>query len=421
MQLELLTVGTELLLGHTVDTNSAEIGRRAAAAGVRVVRRTSVGDGAPEIAEALAAALGRTGAVLSTGGLGPTSDDITKAAVCERLGLALRFDPQVWDQLVARFARLGRTPSPANRSQAMVPEGAVVLPNRWGTAPGLWLEGPWGLAILLPGVPLEMRMLLEHEVIPRLAARAGGEVVRSRVVRTTAIPESSLADRLGDVERLIHPVTLAYLPGVEGVDLRLTAWRLPAEAAEALLERGARLVAERAGEHAYAEGDVTLAEVVVALLRERGWRVALGESCTGGLLAGRLTDVPGSSAVLDGAVVAYANRVKEQDLGVPAALLAEHGAVSEPVAAAMASGARARFGAEVGVGVTGIAGPGGGTPEKPVGTVCIALADATGVSTSRLVLPGARGEVRARAVQAALFLLRQRLRSSDGASVGTPI
>ncbi|MCU0620014.1 MAG: competence/damage-inducible protein A [Gemmatimonadales bacterium] len=421
MHLELLTVGTELLLGFTVDTNSAEIGRRAAAVGVRVVRRTSVGDAGSEIAEGVAAALARSGAVLTTGGLGPTSDDVTKTAVCERLGLALRFDEATWARLVERFARLGRTPSPANRSQAMVPDGATVLPNRWGTAPGLWLEGAWGLVIMLPGVPLEMRMLLEHEVVPRLAARTGERVVRSRVVRTAGIPESTLADRLGDVETVVAPATLAYLPGIEGVDLRLTAWQLPAAEADAVLARGERVLLERAREYAYGVGDSSLAEVVVNALRAARRRVAVGESCTGGLLAGRITDVAGSSEVFDGGVVAYANEVKQRDLGVAGALLEAHGAVSEPVAAAMADGVRARFGVEFGLAVTGIAGPGGGSPAKPVGTVWFAVAGPDGTTTHHAVLPGTRPEVRARAAQTALLLLWRRLGAAHGADIGLPV
>jgi nicotinamide-nucleotide amidase len=421
VNLELVTVGTELLLGFTVDTNSAEIARRAGAIGVRVVRRTSVGDTDAEIGGAVLEALGRTGAVLSTGGLGPTSDDVTKTAVAAALGLPLRFADHVWDDLLARYQGLGRTPSPSNRSQAMVPEGAVVLRNRWGTAPGLWIDSPRGLVIMLPGVPREMRMLLEHEVLPRLAERAGGRVVRSRTVRTTAIPESTLADRLGDIEQAVVPATLAYLPGVEGVDLRLTVRGLESEESDRVLERACAEVARRAGEFVYAMDESSLAERLVGALRTRGRRVAVAESCTGGLLGGRITDVPGSSDVFEGGVIAYANAVKLRELGVPQAVLDAQGAVSEPVARAMAEAARTRFGTDYGVGITGIAGPGGGTPEKPVGLVWFALAAPEGTTAHRSIFPGSREEIRARAAQTGLYLLYRRLGTVPSAAVEYPV
>src|SRR5215210_1203078 len=247
--LELVTIGTELLLGLTVDTNGAEIARAMAAVGVGIVRRTSVSDRPEDIRGAVEQALSRTGAVLTTGGLGPTRDDISKKVVAELFGMPLDFDEEVWRQLVERFASLGRTPVASNRSQAEVPRGATVLRNRWGTAPGLWLEGPAGLVIMLPGVPGEMRNLLEHEVVPRLAARSRGLVTRSRQVRTTGIPESTLAERMGDIEREIAPLTLAYLPGLDGVDLRVSAWQLPPEEADARLATAVHLLTERGGEH----------------------------------------------------------------------------------------------------------------------------------------------------------------------------
>jgi nicotinamide-nucleotide amidase len=421
VNIELVTVGTELLLGFTVDTNSAEIARRAGSIGVRVVRRTSVGDTEAEIGGAVLEALGRTGAVLSTGGLGPTSDDVTKTAVAAALGLPLRFADHVWDDLLERYQGLGRTPSPSNRSQAMVPEGAVVLHNRWGTAPGLWIDSPRGLVIMLPGVPREMRMLLEHEVLPRLAERAGGRVVRSRTVRTTAIPESTLADRLGDIEQAVAPATLAYLPGVEGVDLRLTAWGLESDESDRVLERACAEVARRAGEQVYAMDESSLAERLVDALRTRGRRVAVAESCTGGLLGGRITDVPGSSDVFDGGVIAYANAVKLRELGVAQAMLDADGAVSEPVACAMAEAARTRFGTDYGIGVTGIAGPGGGTPEKPVGLAWFAVAGPDGTTAHRSIFPGSREEIRARAAQTALFLLYRRLGAGTTGAVEYPL
>ncbi len=413
MDLELVTVGTELLLGFTVDTNGAELGRVLAGAGVRVVRRTSVGDGAPEIRAAVGEALARTGAVLTTGGLGPTRDDITKAIVAEHFGVPLEFREDLWSALLARFQRVGRAPTENNRCQAEVPRGATVLVNRWGSAPGLWLEGPLpdgrpGLAILLPGVPREMRKLLEHEVMPRLAPRAGGRVIRSRTLRTSGIPESALAERLGDVEQVIAPLTLAYLPGMSGVDLRVTAWDFAPEEADRRLDEALDLLESRAV-GVFGRDEADLAAVVLGRLRATGQTVVTAESCTGGLLGARITSVPGSSAAYPGGFVAYDNRIKVEQLGVPADILAAHGAVSEPVAAAMAEGVRARLGGDWALGVTGVAGPDGGTREKPVGLVWIALAGPEGTTTRQLRLFGSREEVRMRAAEAALSLLFARL------------
>ncbi len=421
MEIEIITIGTELLLGYTLDSNGAEIARALGEHGIRVVRRTSVGDRAEAIRDAVADALRRTGAVLTTGGLGPTRDDISKRAVADLLGAPLVFDEAVWEALVARFAKLGRVPVASNRVQADVPQGAMVLPNPWGTAPGLWLEAPQlspaegsgGIVIMLPGVPREMRNLLQHEVIPRLIARGSETVVRSFTVRTSGIPESTLAERLGEIETAIAPLTLAYLPGEEGVDLRLTAWGLPPGEAATRLRTAADLLRERAGEHVYGEGDVDLAGLVLEAARSRGVRIGAAESCTGGLLGKRLTDVPGSSDVFKGAIVAYDNTLKTSLLDVPAELLVRHGAVSEEVSRAMANGALARLGVDLALAVTGIAGPGGGSAEKPVGTIWLATASDGAVAAKHIVLPGSRAEVRARAAQAGLFLMLRRLQRAE--------
>ncbi len=414
MSIELVTIGTELLLGMTVDTNGAEIARELAARGIRVTRRTSVTDDADEIRSAVEEALRRTGAVLTTGGLGPTRDDITKKVVADIFNAPLRFDENVWGMLLARFARLERTPAESNRSQAEVPNGAVVLPNRWGTAPGLWLEGAPGLVIMLPGVPLEMRRLLEHEVLPRLGSRGSGSVIRSLLVRTSGVPESTLAEKIGHIEREIAPVTMAYLPGLEGVDLRLSAWELPPAEADSCLAAAAALLRAKVGSDVYGEGDCDLAALVLQKARARGVRLAVAESCTGGLVGTRLTEVPGSSDVFVGGVIAYDNALKRDLLGVSDSTLAEHGAVSEAVVRAMTVGAIQRLGASAAVAVTGIAGPGGGSHDKPVGTVWLGSALDGDVQSRRSMFPGTRHEIRARAAQAALLLLYRRLsRAAD--------
>jgi nicotinamide-nucleotide amidase len=244
---------------------------------------------------------------------------------------------------------------------------------------------------------------------PRLAGRAPDAVVRSAVVRTTAIPESTLAERMGDIELEIAPLTLAYLPGTHGVDLRLTAWGLEPAEADRRLRAAAALLTARAGEHAYGEGDEDLAAVVLERARRAGLSLGAAESCTGGLVGGRITDVPGSSDVFAGGVVCYADRLKTELLDVPPSLIAEHGAVSEPVARAMAEGARRRIGVDLAVSVTGIAGPAGGTDTKPVGTVWFAVASPADTDSRRIVFLGSRREIRERAAQTALFLLNRRL------------
>lgn len=409
MHIELVTIGNELLLGFTVDSNGAEIARALSELGVDVVRRTAVPDRPRDITTAVAEGLRRTGAVLTTGGLGPTRDDVSKAAVAELYGMDLEFDDTVWSDIVARFARVQRAPAASNRGQAQVPRGATVLRNQWGTAPGLWLEGPLGLTVMLPGVPSEMRKLLQLEVLPRLAARASGAVVRSLLVRTTAIAESALAERLGEIEREIAPLSLAYLPGTEGVDLRITAWSLEPADADRRLRAAAALARGRAGEHVYGEGDADLAAIVIDRARGAGHSLGVAESCTAGLVGARLTDVPGSSDVFAGGFICYSDRLKTELLGVPPALLAGHGAVSEAAARAMAEGARARTGVDVAVSITGIAGPGGGSEEKPVGTVWFALATSGKTEARRVVFLGSRREIRERAAQMALFLVHRRL------------
>lgn len=400
--IELVTVGHELLLGHTVDTNAAYAGQRFANVGVRVVRRATVGDNPADIAEAVGNALDRTGLVLTTGGLGPTRDDITKHVVSELLGLPLAFDDEVWSALLARWQRIGRTPSESNRTQAMVPLGATVLPNRWGTAPGLWITSPRGIVIMLPGVPNEMRNLLDHEVVPRLVDQGGG-VVRSRTLRTAGIAESALAERIDLLEAELAPLTLAYLPDVAGVDLRLTAWQLPAGEADARLAVAAARLRELAGQWIYGEGDDDLAAVLLAAARAVGRRIAVAESCTGGLLGGRITAIPGSSDCFLGGVIAYHDAVKTALLGVEAELISRHGAVSDEVAAAMVRGVAKRTGADLALSITGIAGPDGGSEEKPVGTIWFGVLDCNKVTTFRVGFPGTRFEIRARAVQAGLL------------------
>jgi nicotinamide-nucleotide amidase len=407
--LEIVAIGDELLLGETIDTNSAWLSRELATHGIRVVRRATTGDDADAIRSVVAEALERTGAVVCTGGLGPTRDDRTRPVVSELFGRALAIDHALLAALEARFTALGRDMAASNRCQAEVPAGAVVLPNANGTAPGLILTREDGaFAALLPGPPRELRAMFSDGLLPWLLARwpARAGAVMHRVVRTTGIAESKLAELLEPAFVDAGELGIAFLPSVTGVDLRLTSWgALPDDDAARAFDRTEAALRARAGEWVYAVGDRDLADVVGDALRAHGHSVAVAESCTGGLVAKRLTDRAGSSDYMVGGVVAYANHAKVTQLDVPAELIERHGAVSDQVALAMARGAARRLHADCAVAVTGIAGPGGGTDAKPVGTVCIAAFVPGSERALTVRLPGDRAEVRERSAQAVLALL----------------
>lgn len=409
---EIVTIGDELLLGTTIDTNAVFLARALGEIGVPIARRATVADDADEITDAVRQALHRTGGVITTGGLGPTADDLTRPVLAKLFGRELREDPAIVAALHALWASRGRGGPlpPSNLQQALVPEGAEVLTNTQGTAPGLKLtdaEGRW--VIMLPGVPRELRHMTTTHIVPWLASRGSGLVLRSRSVRTTSIAESALAEKLGPMRRDVEGLPLAFLPGHDGVDLRVTARGLSADDAAQRLDAAVAQIQDAVGIHAYATDGASMASVVLDLCAASGDTIAVAESCTGGLLGARLTEIPGSSRVVLGGVIAYSNLVKEQELGVSADDLAEHGAVSEVVAVQMARGVRGMTGATIGVGITGVAGPDGGTPEKPVGTVWIAI-DVRGETTARVAIYiGDRAEIRHRATQVAMDLIRRAL------------
>lgn len=416
MDVELVTIGNELLLGYTVDTNAAWLSRELAAHGIRIVRRCTVGDGAEEIAGAVREGLARSGAVITSGGLGPTADDLTKPSIAELFGRGMTLDEGILDSLKARWKARGWPGDlpEANRAQAMIPSGATIIRNDHGSAPGIWLEdaeGRW--TAMLPGVPREFRGMAREQLLPILTARMGdaraGLVVRSRTLRTTGIAESAVADALGELGKGPLGVRLAFLPGWEGVDLRLTVWDEPAARAAELLDAAEAALRERVGRWIYGTEEDDLANLILVALRGRGMRIAVAESCTGGMLGMRLTAIPGSSDVVEGGTIAYANAVKVRELGVSEDILAAHGAVSEETAREMARGVRARFGVDVGVSITGVAGPGGGSPEKPVGTFCVGVDVRGAIRAVRSSGVGDRQEIRQRATQAALNLLRKAL------------
>jgi len=413
MDVELITIGDELLLGFTIDTNAAHLARELASIGIGIRRRATVGDVAVDIVSVVREAIDRTGAVITTGGLGPTSDDLTKPAIASLFGRGMRLDEehlawmeQRWQQ---RFKR--RMPE-SNRAQAMLPDGATKLVNRHGSAPGIWLQDErkcW--VAMLPAVPREMRGMLADTLLPILREQVGAAgaaaVIRSRTRRTTGVAESHLADQIDPIRAELGHVALAYLPAPDGVDLRLTIRDVASADADAALEKAAALLRDRLGHSIYGEGDTDLASIILDRCRALGLTIAVAESCTGGLLGARLTAIPGSSDVVLGGVIAYANGVKEELLNVDRAALVSEGAVSEQVVRQMAEGARTRIGASIGIAITGIAGPTGGTPEKPVGTVWIAAAFPEADRAAHLRLIGDRDEIRRRATQASLELVRR--------------
>lgn len=406
-----VTVGDELLSGERVNSNAQRVGTALAGLGAPVARAEVVGDEEGAIGRAVAGALEEADLVVVTGGLGPTPDDRTREAVAGALGAPLRPDPELEATLRARFrAHWPRDVPAQNLAQALVPAGARVLRNELGTAPGLAMERGGRWVVLLPGVPRELEGLLAgpvRELVRNAFARRLRPPHR-RLVRTTGIPESFLAER---VERLLPPergpVRLAYLPSLHGVDLRFTVDG-EVERAEALawLDRMEEALDELGPQRF--EGADLVEAVAESLVRERR-TVAVAESCTGGVLAKRLTDRPGSSRWFLGGIVAYADEAKTDRLGVAAELIREHGAVSEAVSQALASGVRRAFGADAGVGITGIAGPDGGSADKPVGTVCYSVALGGALTSERRRFPGDREAVRERSAQAALHLLHRAL------------
>jgi nicotinamide-nucleotide amidase len=409
MRCEIISVGTELLLGQIVNTNAAWIGQRLADVGWDCLRHTAVGDNQGRIADTIREALARADAVIVTGGLGPTQDDVTREAVAAVAGARLIRDPEIERWLKERFARFGvRRMATMNLRQADVPEGARTIDNPRGTAPGLIVEVGGKPVYAVPGVPREMEGMLERVVLPDLAARAGeGRAIVSRTLRTAGIGESRVAERLTPLWEAAEGVTMAYLASAGEVRVRLTSVGATREEALAAIAPVEAAVRAELGTAVYGSDDELLEQVVGRLLREQGQSLATAESLTGGLLGGRVTTVPGASEYYRGGVVAYATEAKASLLGVDQQLLDHYGPVSEPVAAAMAEGARRAFEAGVGLATSGVAGP---TEQgQPIGTLCLAVADAAGTVSATTRAPGDRAQVRAWATTLALDLLRRRL------------
>jgi len=406
----LLAVGSELLGPLRTETNTLWLTERLLDSGIEVAARTTVADDLRLLEAAFREALSGADVVVATGGLGPTADDLTREAAAAATGRGLRRDLGLLEALRARFARYARPMAPTNEKQADVIEGAEPLRNPRGTAPGQVLEVDGRLLVLLPGPPGEMKPMFDEQVLPLLRARAGPtRVVRRRVLKIAAMGESDVDQVAAPVYSRFEDVTTTILGAAGQIELHLVAHGDGAEEAEARIERLAAALRDALPGRIFSEDGRELPHVVVDLLRERRLTLALAESCTGGLLSARLTDVPGASAVLERGFVTYANRAKVEEVGVDPSTLAGHGAVSEETAAAMAAGAMKAAGVDVGVGVTGIAGPDGGTPDKPVGLVYIATCGAAGTRVRRSIYPGGRERVRYQATQVAFEMLRRGL------------
>jgi nicotinamide-nucleotide amidase len=406
----ILAIGSEMLTPFRVDTNSLFITERLNTIGYDVRLKAVVGDDVGELARVLEGVLSWADLIVVTGGLGPTEDDITRDAVARALNVPLDVDEEVVERIRDRFARRGMTMPDINRRQAMVPRGATVLPNANGTAPGLWLETGTVALVLLPGPPRELKPMLDVVIAERLVPKSGGGGLYRRVLKITGRAESDVDAQAqpvyGKWTSQSVPISTTILAVLGQIELHLTAQARSAEQADAVLDVAVRQLQDVLGPSVYSVDGQTLEAVVGALLRERKLTIAAAESCSGGLLMSRLTDVPGSSDYVDRGVVCYSNQSKVDLAGVPPPLIAEHGAVSEPVAQAMAEGIRARAGTSIGVGITGIAGPGGGTPTKPVGTVCIAVASDEETRVRTFQFLGSREMVKFQSAQSALNMTR---------------
>jgi len=410
MMVELVTTGSELLLGEIVNTNAAYLARELNAIGFDVVYQTTVGDNRARMQETIRHALSRADIVITSGGLGPTQGDITKEVCAGVLGRKLQRHEATVQRLQAWFARQHREMTGNNLRQAMLPEGAHVLENPVGTAPGIVLEQDGRLLVNLPGPPSEMKAMFTQSLTPFLMEKFGtAAVILSRELHTQGIGESLLETRILDLIRAQRNPTLALLVRPTGVLIRITAKAQSSAAAQALIDPLEQELRERIGEFIYAVDGAAMEDIVGAMLREQSRTIACAESCTGGLLTSRLTDVAGSSAYVMGSVISYTNEVKAELVGVEPAVLAAKGAVSEEVARQMAEGIRQTIPADIGVGVTGIAGPGGGSAEKPVGLVYIAVSTDAGTECTRNVFMGDRREVKFRAAQRALDMVRRAL------------
>lgn len=409
MLAEIITIGDELLIGQVIDTNSAWIAEQLNMIGIRVHQITSISDNQEHILKTLREASKRAHLLLITGGLGPTKDDITKQTLCKYFDTSLVFSEEAYKNIENLFYHRGVAVTEINRLQAMVPANCRVLPNVNGTAPCMWFEKEGCIYISMPGVPFEMKAIMEQGVIPQLQDKQH-QVIIHRTILTEGVGESMLASIIESWEDALPEfIKLAYLPQPGMVRLRLTAYGTNRKVLQEAINKAEKELLPLAGKYIFGFDDDTMESVVGQLLRQKGMTLSTAESCTGGAIAHLITSIAGSSDYFKGSVVAYSNEVKENFLGVPSKTLINHGAVSEQTVKAMAEGIRERFATDYSIAVSGIAGPGGGTDEKPVGTTWIAVATPTGTYARKFLLGDHRGRNIRKASMAALNLLRGKL------------
>lgn len=414
MNAAVITIGKEILIGQITDTNAAFIGQKLTETGLEVVRMITVTDTVESIGSALKEASEYAGIIISTGGLGPTSDDVTKPALCRYFQTSLTLHRPTRDHIQQLLAARNMQMNELNAAQAMLPASAQVLFNQYGTAPGLWFEKEGKHYIFLPGVPFEMKAILLDDVLPELKKRFSLPLILHRTIMTQGLPESYMAERLQDFEKQLPPgVSLAYLPSYGGVRLRISASGRNRQELEHLVDGQIQLALKVIQPFVYGYDEESLPEAIGKILRERKLSLSVAESCTGGSIAAAVTSVPGSSEYFKGGVVAYSNEIKEKELLVPAGLIQKHGAVSKEVVMAMAGGILRKFNTDLTIAVTGIAGPGGGTPDKPVGTVWIAVGDKSNIVVRAFRFGENRERNIYRTTQTALNMLRMLVQGID--------
>jgi nicotinamide-nucleotide amidase len=410
MKVEIVTIGDEILIGQVVDTNSAWIGQQLNGIGAAVQRITSISDDLEAIKQSIADAAARADVVLLTGGLGPTNDDITKVALCEYFNCGTVFHGEVLDHIEQLFRRFGRTVSEVNRLQAALPEVCEPLHNAMGTAPGMWFDTGETVIVSMPGVPYEMKSIMADEVLPRLTKRFNAPTILHRTLLTMGMGESWLAERIADWEKALpKEIKLAYLPSPGKVRLRLSAIGANESALRQELEQQVKQLWELIPELVYGFDEDTIESVVANLLRKRNLTVCTAESCTGGTISQMLTSVPGASNYFPGGVVTYSYESKMRELGVSAQTLETLGAVSEETVIEMAEGAKRKFGTDYAISVSGIAGPDGGTPDKPVGTVWMAVSGPLGTVARKHLFGDNRERNIERSALTALNMLRKEI------------
>lgn len=411
MKAYLISIGDELLIGQTINTNAAYIGNALSDINIEVIETSAVGDDLKSIIDELNRASSMADVIIVTGGLGPTHDDITKNAIVKYFNTELVQSKETLEDIYELFKRRGRKVTPLNESQALIPKIAIPIRNKFGTAPGMWIEKDNKIFIIMPGVPFEMKAMMEEFVIPKLSeiTKKNGVVIKKLILQTTGIPESTLFERLGDLEEILQGGKIAFLPNQYGVKLRITVTEDSDEAALKKLNEIEQRIRTKVGRYIYARGDESLEEVIGKILSERGLTIAVAESCTGGEICTRITNVSGSSKYFERGIVTYSNAAKVELLKVNEDTLAEVGAVSMEVAMQMAEGVRAVSGTDIGISTTGILGPTGATTNKPVGLVYIGYCDSKICTAKKFLFGEDRILNKQRATQAALEMLRRHL------------